>query len=320
MHVASRSGGTVTPSGEALEVGVGGADILGRLSWQALASLGDAAGPRGAGGSVVWRGARWAPELSLFTALERPSAQRFVPITGFDRQRTGGALTLTYESKGVVRLLVRPAVAAERLSDAGREGGSATRVLAGVDATAARTFSRGESWGITLSASGTAQAGRTAGEGWTLARGAAVVAASTPAGLLRLRAEAGRVGGDPAAGDLFHLGGVTGSLVPAPLDAGRVAQAALPSRLATGDRFLGLRASFGGAARVYLEHAAVWGGGGRPPFTRVAGLEVSLDGLLSDPALAWRAGRLSLTLGLHRPLDGAMRNRTVATLTAVVTP
>jgi hypothetical protein len=51
----------------------------------------------------------------------------------------------------------------------------------------------------------------------------------------------------------------------------------------------------------------------------VLGLELNLDGLdqeASDKALK----RVRVRAGVHRPLDGAMRHRTVATLTLMLRP
>lgn len=321
MKLSTRSGAVLSPSGASYEAGVGGSDLLGRLSWQALAAFGDAAGPRGAGVSAAWRGWRLAPDLSVFTVLERPSAQRFVPVDGLDRRRTGVALSFRAEGLGTTRWSVSPHAAVERIDFVEGEASSLTRGLAGLSASVSRGWSRGESWGVTLSASGMAQAGVTSGDDWHLLRGAARVWVSTPVAPVSLRVEAGTVGGEPTPLDGLFLGGATASLVPPALEAGRVSQPALPSYLGTGDRLLGFRLQAGGAARVYLEQVAVWDARlARPPFTRVAGIEVELDVLSIAPAAAWRVGRLSLVAGLHRPLDGPMEGRTVATLVATVRP
>lgn len=320
-RIGWRSGASVSPSGTSYELGAGGSDLLGHLSWQALGALGDAAGPRGAAVSATSRAFSAAPSATLFTALERPSAQRFVPAQGSDRQRTGAALSFRWESLGRTRLSVEPHGGVERISPAEGASPPTTRLLAGATASVSRGFSRGERWGVRLTAAGTAQAGATGGDGWCLGRLAAGLRVRTPVVPLEAVAEGGAIGGTPGRDDLFRLGGSTTGLVPDALQAPLVAQTALPSWLATGDRLLRLRVSAGRWLRVYLEHTAVWGSGAdRAPFQRVAGLEAVLDAADLVPQAVWRVGRLSLTAGVHRTLDGEMKGRTVATLGLLTRP
>lgn len=321
MRFSSRSGLSITPSGTAWQAGAGGGDLLGRFSLLALGGFGDGAGPRGAVLGVAWRGVRPSPVLTLFTALERPSSQRFVPAEGLDRQRTGGELAGELEGRGSTRWALRPAVALERLSFQDTGTDPATRALAGLDASAGRAWSRGENWGVRAGAAAVLQAGRTAGDGWTLLRGGATIRVRTPLLPLAGLVETGTVGGSPSDVDLFALGGVTTSLVPASLDAGRVVQAALPTALASGDRLLRMRLEAGRGLRAYLEHAAVWDSrGARPSFTRVVGVEASIGSLGLDPLVVPLVGCFELTAGVHRPLDGAMRGRTVGTVLLVTRP
>lgn len=320
-RLSSRSGLSITPSGTSWQVGAGGGDLLGCVSLLALAGFGDGAGPRGAVLGAAWRGARPSPVLTLFTALERPSSQRFVPAAGLDRQRTGGELAFEIDGRGPTRWSLRPVLAAERLGFQGPAADSGTRALAGLDAALSRSWSRGESWGLTAEAAGTLQAGRTSGEGWSLLRARARLQVRTPLLPLSAVVETGSVGGSPASVDLLSLGGVTTSLVPASLDAGRAVQAALPTALASGDRLLRTRLEAGRGLRAYLEHATTWDSlGTRPAFTRVVGLEASLASVLLDPLAVPLVGRLELTAGVHRVLDGAMDGRTVATVLLVTRP
>lgn len=317
----SRSGLSITPSGSSWQVGLGGGDVLGRFSFLALAGFGDGAGPRGAVAGAAWRGLRPSPSLTLFTALERPSAQQFVPVEGLDRQRSGAELAAEAEGRGATRWSLRPALALERVDIRPPAEETLTRVLAGLDASVSRSFSRGEKWGIGVGADGVVQAGRTAGEGWTLLRGRASLRVATPVLPLSGFVEAGSVSGSPSSVDAFALGGVTTSLVPRSLDAARVVQPALPSALASGDRLLRVRVAVGRSLRAYLEHVAVWdSSGARPAFTRVAGLEATFDTLGFDELVLPLVGRLSLTAGVHRPLDGPMDGRTVATVLLVTRP
>ncbi len=77
-----------------------------------------------------------------------------------------------------------------------------------------------------------------------------------------------------------------------------------------------------GPFTAYLEHTAVWDDPGpRPAAQRVAGLELDSRRLALPMDVVRRlAGNLSFTLGLHRPLDGAMKGRTVGTLSVIVRP
>ena len=313
-------GYSATPSGLSAQVGLGGNDLLGRLNWQVLAGLGDGAGPRGAMAGAAWRGWRWAPSVQAFSILERPSSQAFVPVAGLDRERRGLELAFTEEDLGRPRAVFRPAAAVEQVAPVG--GARLGRALLGLE------LHLGQAWGadrqgLRLALAGREQRGRTEGQGWTLRRLALSAGWINPWAPLTVRAEAGRLDGDPTALDRFHLGGVGTSLLPTALDANRVTQAALPAYTLTGDRMGRLRGELGlGPLAAYLEHAAVWQApAARPAAQRVAGLELdSRDLPLPRDLLRRLAGNLSFTLGLHRPLDGAMKGRTVGTLSVVVRP
>jgi hypothetical protein len=311
----------LAPAGTAVQVGLGGNDLLGRLNWQALAGLGDGAGPRGAQVGAAWRGWRWAPSLQAFSVLERPSSQRFAPVAGFDQERRGAELAFTWEALGRPRLRLRPFAALERAESL--EGPSTwTRRLAGLEAGWAEHWSAGAQ-GLSLAATFRGVAGTTEGQAWRLGRASLRAGWLNPAVPLRVRVEAGRLGGDPTALDRFHLGGLPTALLPEALDAPRVVQAALPARSATGDRLARLRGEADlGILTAYIEHTALWAGPGpRPAAQRVAGLELDQQGLGLPPDLVRRvAGNLRFSLGLHRPLDGPMKNRTVGTLSVIVRP
>lgn len=327
-EVLSLVGYSATPSGLSAQVGLGGNDILGRLNWQVLAGLGDGAGPRGAMAGAAWRGWRWTPSLQAFSLLERPSSQRFTPAAGFDRERRGVELALVHEDLGRPRDFIRPVVATERVAFSDGSTGDFTRrrTLLGVDAGFATFWGFGEQ-GIRAAATGREQRGRTGGptgdQAWSLTRLTFTVGWLNPWVPVTVRAEGGRLGGDPTLLDRFHLGGVPTSLLPASLDGNRVAQAALPAYSAAGNRLQRLRGDLGlGPLQAYVEHASVWQDTNpRPSAQRVAGLELDSRNLgLPQDLLRRLAGNLSFTLGLHRPLDGAMKGRTVGTLSVLVRP
>ncbi|HEX9081609.1 MAG TPA: hypothetical protein VF768_04975 [Holophagaceae bacterium] len=286
-----------------------------------LAGLGDGAGPRGGEAGFSWHGWRWAPSFQVFSSLERPSAQPEGPTPGHDRERRGAELAFTRTDLGRPGLILLPSVAYEHVAPL---DGSPT---VSRSAAALRVLGN-EAWevgrqGIGVGAALTSQSGRTDGRDWTLARGRMSVRWINPWVPVTLHWEQGRVSGDPTALDQFHLGGVGTSLLPESLDLNRAAQAALPAYSATGDRMRRLRADLGlGPFVAYLEHTAVWESAlPRPTATRVAGLELDSRQLNLPMDLVRRVlGNLQFAVGVHRPLDGVMKSKTVVTLSMILRP
>lgn len=309
-----------TPSGLSYQIGGGGNDMLNRLNWQVLAGLGNGTGPRGGTLGAAWRGWRWAPSLQVFSSLERPSRQDYFAARGFDRERRGGELALEYQDLGRPRFGLRPVAAFERITPIGGDGFA--RSLVGGVASMGNHWSR-DGQGFRGATTVTGYQGRTGGQAWTLTRLELTAGWINPWVPLTVRAEAGRIGGDPTAFDQFHLGGVPTSLLPITLDGNRVNQAALPAYTAMGNRLQRLRGDLGcGVFRAYVEHAAVWEDtASRPSAQRVAGLELDSRNLgLPMDVLRRLGGNFSFTVGLHRVLDGIMKDRTVGTLSVIVRP
>ena len=217
------SGISLSPSGTSYQVGAAGADLLGRLSWQVLAGLGDGAGPRGAMlglSSTAWS---WKPSFAAFTALERPSLQSTGPVQA-DRERRGAELALAYDDLGPTPWFVHPVLAWER-SQALPAQVTTTRALAGVRTGLVGSWARGP-WGLAWRPAVDFYQGLT-GASWTALRASLALRVDTPILPVVLKAEQGRFGG--TSGAVFHLGGVGTSLVPDSLDLDRVEQPALPS-------------------------------------------------------------------------------------------
>ena len=318
--VFSLVGYSATPSGFSAQVGVGGNDLIHRLNWQVLAGLGDGAGPRGGMAGVAWRGWRWAPSLQAFSLLERPSSQGFAPVAGFDRERRGFELTFVREDLGRPRSYLRPGVAFEQVTPLGAK--TLDRSLWGVNAGLGDFWS-GNDQGLLTSLAAQAQRGRTDGHAWTLARATVTAGWLNPWVPLTVRLEEGRIGGDPTVLDHFHLGGVPTSLLPTALDGNRVVQAALPAYTTTGNRLQRLRGELGlGIFQAYVEHTAVWlDSAPRPSTQRILGLELDSSQLgVPMDVLRRLAGNLTFSLGVQRPLDGVMKQRTVGTLCVIVRP
>ena len=327
MWSGLRSGLTLAPSGDSYELGWGGTDVLGRVSWQMLGAIGNAAGPRGAQAGLSYRGWRWAPSFHVFSSLERPASQRYGQVEGYDRLRSGGELAFSYESKNTTPTFFKPTISYERV--AFKEGLKPTisRSLIGMDLGISRLWNRGENWGMRLSAQAKDALGRTDESTWHSQRGQAQLRIYTPWTQLALKAETARVLGDPTPLDRFHLGGLTTSLMPSSLEWNRIEQAALPSFLAVGDRMQRMRLEVGSGLRAYLEHTAVWNHTqSRTAFTQVAGVEFDLMQLIgTNEAIDRLMGHITLVAGLHRVLKDAsagapMQDRTVATLSMVLRP
>jgi hypothetical protein len=269
---------------------------------------------------AAWRGWRWAPSLQVFSTLDRPSRQDYLAANGFDRERRGGELAFEHEDLGRPRFGLRPVVAFERITPIGGNG-FARSLLGGVAAMGNLWSLDGQ--GFRGSSSLEEYQGRTGGQAWTLTRLELTAGWINPWVPVTLRAEAGRIGGDPTAFDRFHLGGIPTSLLPTSLDANRVIQAALPAYTAMGNRLQRLRGDLGlGVFQAYVEHTAVWQDASRRPSAlRVAGLELDSRNLgLPMDMLRRLAGNFSFTFGVHRALDGLTKGRTVGTLSVIVRP
>ena len=314
--------GSITPSGTTSQLGLSGQDLLGRLSWQVLAGFGDGAGPRGATAAMSSTRWLWKPSLQVFSALERPGLQPTAPVDR-DQERRGLEAALAYDDLSSPRLWTSPVVAWEQDPQLPRTGPNWTRTrsLAGLRSGLQALWGRG-AWVLTATPSLDLYLGSTreafgGTASWNATRAALELRLDTPLTGLTLKGEEGRIGGGST--ETFHLGGVTTSLIPLSLDLNRLEQAALPAYTAEGDRFLRTRMAVGGLVRAYLEGSALWNGGQpRPAFQRVAGVEFALD--LDGPGGEQQAKKMNLRVGVHRPLDGEMRGRTVGTLTLVVRP
>ncbi len=317
------------PAGVSTQLGVGGNDLLGRLNWQVLAglglgevggmNLGSTAGPRGGMAGASWHGWRWAPSLQVFSNLERPSRQDYLFAQGFDRERRGFELALEEEDLGRPRNTLRPYAASERVTPTG--GTALGRSLLGVDASLGNHWSLNDQ-GLQVGLAVREQQGRTEGQAWHLTRVTFRASWLNPWVPLTVRAEGGRIGGEPTTLDRFHLGGLPNSLLPASLDANRVTQAALPAYTTTGNRLQRLRGELGGTVQAYLEQVTVWQDASRRPAAqRVVGFELDSRSMgLPQDILRRLMGNLSFTLGVHRPLDGIMKGRTVGTVSLLLRP
>jgi hypothetical protein len=274
---------SVGPDGNAVQLGVEGADVVDRLHWLAAGSIGDAAGPRGGTVAAAYRGLPVVVSLQLFSALEKPGRQSLVRRSELDERRSGGYLGLSWG---------RPFFGGRVHVEA---GGGATRVRAFADgedfdrylgsgrAKLALRRTRGRSgFGVDLDMTGSF--GNTAGASWRQFAGGARLTGIVSFASLSASARLGDTGGSPTRFDLFSIGGASSAILPPGLDRNRIESPALPAAVQLGDRFEAYRAELLLEAVplvLYAEWLRAWSGGQiRPDLVRVAGAELRLERLI----------------------------------------
>ena len=271
---------SVGPDGNAWQIGIEGSDVLGRLDWVALGSVGNDAGPRGASIAASYRGLPVALSAQAFFAREKPGSQRVVRRREFDEERSGGVLETSWWrpfSGGRVRI------------DA---GGGWTRVepLAGGDdfdrslvsirARARARRLRGKNgFGFDVDISGSS--GSTDGSSWRQFLAGAGVSGFLPLARISASGRYGDTTGSPTRFDVFSIGGAPSSVLTASLDRNRVELAALPAFVQTGDRIESGRGELefrGIPIVVYGERLRAWSDGQEKPRpVRVFGAELRID-------------------------------------------
>ena len=292
------SGFSMGPDGSSYQLGVSGSDAVGRLRWQALAVVGNAAGPRGGSIAAAWLGFPAELRLQIFSALERPGSQRLVARPELDQERRGGFAAASWGRPffwGGLRL---------------EAGGGWTRVeqgeqprfdraLGSVRARGTLRRTRGES-GFALDLDLSGSSGRTASASWSQQVAGARLSGITSAVSLALSACYGDTGGSPTRFDLFALGGASSAILPPGLDRNRVESPALPAAVQLGERFEAYRAELspsGSPLLLYAERLRAWNGGtGKPDWIRLEGVEARFERLVPADIL----GPFSLYGGIAR--------------------
>jgi hypothetical protein len=295
MTIRPLIGFSVTPSGNSAQLGVEGADIVGRLRWLAAGSVGDAAGPRGGALAAAWRASLLEVSGYLFSAIEKPGRQSLVARPELDEERAGGFLGLSWG-----RPFAWGGVRAEM-------GGGGTRVDAfdtgnrfwrSLGSAAGRVAVRRtrEGYGFGADAEAQGSAGTTDERFWSQGYVGARVSGLTPFASISAGARAGGTTGEPTVFDLFSIGGVPSTILPPGLDRNRIASPALPAAVQLGERLESFRAELEGEevpVVLYGEWLRAWSGPLRPPAIRVAGAEVRLERLVppeADRRVTFRAG------------------------------
>lgn len=303
---------SVGPDGNAVQLGVDGDDVLGRLHGFAAGSIGDAAGPRGGTIAAAYRGLPVDLTVQLFSAIEKPGRQSLVQRPELDQERYGFYAAAAWRRDlpaGYVRL---------------EAGGGVTHVeaftlenvfhrsLGGLAGEIAWRHTR-DRWGFGVSADFAGTAGSTDGRGWTQGRAGGRLAGVSPWGTLAGAAHFGDTGGSPTDFDVFAIGGGPSTILPPGLDRNRVENPALPADLQSGERFTAYRAELGLAA-VPLVLYGEWLRTGNLDFMRVAGGELRLERLV--PAEFGR--NLTFRLGLARILSEEPRIRSTRAYASLI--
>lgn len=272
---------TTGPDGSSYQLGVHGTDVIGRLDWIAAAASGNGAGPRGGSVALRWSGLPVALRAQIFSALERPGAQRLISRPELDSERRGGAVTASWQAflpAGRIRAQAwAGATRVESLAENARFG----RALAGGSGQAEWRRFRGKS-GIAAAADAGGELGRTRGSAWSATWAGLRVSGSAAGATLSVRALGGRTGGAPTRFDLFAIGGAPSTILPSALDLNRIDSPALPAAAQIGERFEGGRAELSSARSplsFYAERWRAWSGA-RPDPIRLEGVELRLDRLI----------------------------------------
>lgn len=284
------------PSGNTVQLGVDGADVLGRLHWLAMGSAGDAVGPRGGSIAAGYRGFSVSLTAQLFSALEKPGNQDLAPRRAFDEERFGGFLDATWSRPYVWGRIEAHAGAGGSRVQAFAPASTFTRALGSVGAKAVFRRTRGRAgFGFDLDAGGTV--GSTAAVGWSQWSGGGRVVGILPFASLSASARYGGTGGSPSLFDLYAIGGAPSALLPLGLDANRIPSPALPADIQTGQRFEAFRGELAAAAvpiALYAEWLRAWSGSQPPPTpVRVVGAELRLEKLIPaefGPAITFHVG------------------------------
>jgi hypothetical protein len=296
------------PDGNAVQLGLDGDDVLGRLHGLAAGSIGDAAGPRGGTLAVGYRGLPVDLVGQLFSAIEKPGRQSLVERPEFDQERLGGYAGAVWNRvlpAGRVRLEAGGGGTDVHDFSEGRHFG---RVLGSLAGELSWRRTRGRSgFGFAADAAGTV--GATDGSSWQQVAGGLRLSGILPWGTLSGSARLGDTYGTPSRFDTFAIGGAPSTILPPGLDRNRIEVPALPADLQVGERFTAYRAELSTAGVpfvLYGDWLRAWNAGEpRPDFVRVAGGEVRLERLV--PAEFGRT--LTLRLGLARILSETPRIR-----------
>lgn len=292
--------GGLTPSGDSIELGMNGGDVLGRLGYSLMAAYGYSGGTTG--GSMEASLKRWPIGFSadLFWTRSEPSEQddyhRVTPLLA-DRKTYG--ISLGSDWSRIFRLgsfAANARVLTERIRP---ESGTddISKSLIGLSFDTVSRFSYGHA-GFSAALKGDYLSGMTDGEYWSQARLTGRTALRYRHFMFTAQAGKGKTYGDFSPTDVFHLGGWISS-VESPMDLhGRIPVAYLPAGILIGRNFEQLRLELAPDAGIpfmlFAECARVWCNTAKPDPIRAIGLELNGEippiSLLKIPSTSVRAG------------------------------
>ncbi|MFL6193806.1 MAG: hypothetical protein ACJ75H_06515 [Thermoanaerobaculia bacterium] len=299
-------GGSASSTGGIMELGLRGGDVLGRLDWLALGSIGQGGWPEGGALAVAWRG--WPVEagLHLFTSSERPTEEEDVAGRGnlLDLDRQGFELWAGRDWLwGTSRLDVRVRGLWDEVEPV-RRGDPLEQRLGSLTATWAGLRHWGD-WRLDPVVGVHYETGRTEGAvSWSRWGGglrAGVEYQGTRLGLT-WRRDSSR---DVAYGfDAYQLGGPEISLLPPSALSSRVFAPALPVGAWLGTEHEGQRAELELGllpAPIFWERHRLWGyGNAKGDWLSLAGLEYRFR---LGPMPIGRLPALDLRVGVARILE-----------------
>jgi hypothetical protein len=205
------------PDGNAVQLGLDGDDVLGRLHGLAAGSIGDAAGPRGGTVAAAYRGLPVDLVAQLFSAIEKPGRQSLIERPAFDEERLGGYVGAVWSRvlpAGRVRLEAGGGGTDVHAFSEGRHFG---RVLGSFAGELAWRRTRGRS-GFALAADAAGSVGATDGSSWQQLAGGLRLSGILPWATLSGTARLGDTYGTPSRFDAFTIGGAPSTILPPGLD------------------------------------------------------------------------------------------------------
>ena len=304
---------SIGPDGDTVQIGVDGADVLGRFHWLAAASVGNTPGPRGGTAATAWRGLPVALSAQLFSALEKPGRQSLAPRPELDEERRGGFVNAwwsrAFTGGRFDAELGSGAASLEALSDDERFSRAlgSTRLRLAIRRTTGR-------WGAGLELEATGALGETRGLFWSQWYGGVRPAWITPFATLSVGGRWGGTGGSPSRFDVYAIGGSPSTILPPGFDRNRIESPALPFAVQLGTKFDAYRAALelaGVPILVYGEWMRAWSGNeARPDPVRAAGAEARLERLVPAEfgrTLTFRVGAAWIADGGPAPRFSTVR-------------
>jgi len=271
-------GGSGSPAGSLLELGVRSGDVVGRLEVLALGALASGGWPQGGALAGVWRGWPVVVGLHLYQSREEPSEQNgpLPPsLRALDLERRGSELSASWDRRwSGSRLSFQAGALWEDVDPA--VGPSLRREVGSFTGTWS-LFRRWEEWKLGTAFGAHSEWGRTGDDSWNRWGGSARLNLDRKDTGLSLSWRRDDAGGTLAASDLYQLGGAETSLLPRTATSNLIAVPGLPFGTLTGtdheEQRVELRLGFLPAPLFYERHRLWQDDGSRGGWLTLAGME-----------------------------------------------